>query len=80
MSTLQERLNELLARKFGVPAEALRPDNTLEDVGFDSLAVIELALALQEGFGIPVRDDELSTSDSLARVAALVADKGVAVP
>jgi acyl carrier protein len=80
MSDIQERLAALVTRKFGVPAAAATPDATLEQIGFDSLALIELALSLQEEFGAPVGDDELSSSDRLVDVADLVAGKAVAVP
>jgi acyl carrier protein len=80
MSDIQERLAALVIRKFGAPAGAVTPDVTLEQIGFDSLALIELALSLQEEFGAQVGDDELSSSDRLVDVADLVAGKAVAVP
>lgn len=53
MSTL-ERLQALLQRDFGVPAQALRPEATLEALQIDSLRLIEILFCIEEEFAISV--------------------------
>ena len=54
MSTAK-RLGALLARDFGVAADALRPDATLESLDIDSLRMIEILFCIEEEFGISVQ-------------------------
>ena len=53
MTTL-ERLAALLERDFGIPAERLHPDATLESLDIDSLRMIEILFTVEEEFEIAV--------------------------
>ena len=53
MSTA-ERLGALLQRDFGLPADALHADATLESLDIDSLRMIEILFCIEEEFGISV--------------------------
>ena len=52
--TTAAKLGALLQRDFGVPAEALRPEATLESLDIDSLRMIEILFCIEEEFGISV--------------------------
>jgi acyl carrier protein len=53
MSTA-ERLGTLLQRDFGIAADALRAEATLESLDIDSLRMIEILFCIEEEFGISV--------------------------
>ena len=57
-----ERFEELLRRHlpYLAPDEALEPDLPLRDYGLDSLASVELLLALEKAYGARLEDEELS--------------------
>ena len=56
MTTL-ERLRDLLARDFDIPAEKLVPEATLEDLGIDSLQMIEIVFSVEDEFKLKVEAD-----------------------
>ena len=56
MTTL-ERLRDLLARDFDIQAGKLAPEATLEDLGIDSLQMIEIVFSIEDAFGFKVDAD-----------------------
>ena len=66
---MYEKIKELLIVSFQVPADKVAPEASLEDLEFDSLELVELSLALEERFGVQLRDEELV---ELWRVGAIV--------
>lgn len=49
-------LVQLFSEHFGIAQDTLVPDATLESLGLDSLAVIELLFEIEDKFGIKVPD------------------------
>ncbi|GAB2744561.1 acyl carrier protein [Kitasatospora kifunensis] len=79
MSTLKDRIQDLLSSQFRVPAAKITHDVTLGELSFDSLVLIELSLVLENQFGIEVGDDELSPELTIDDLVALVSAKGALV-
>jgi acyl carrier protein len=51
--------NEVFADSFEIPKEKLVPEaNIFNDLGLDSLDIVDLVVALQKKFGIIIRSDE----------------------
>lgn len=67
MTTL-EKLQKLLAREFGITADALVPAATLESLDIDSLRMIEILFGIEEAFGITVSAEQ---AEIRARVSTL---------
>ena len=57
-----EQLKELLAEQFGVDAGTITMDTTFEeDLGADSLDLVDMSMALEEVFGVEeLTEDEIS--------------------
>ena len=54
-----EKLSELLSEQFGVDVENITMDTTFEnDLGADSVDIVELSMALEEEFGIAEMSEE----------------------
>jgi len=52
-------VNEVFADEFEIDREEIKPEaNIFQDLGLDSLDVVDLIVALQKKFGVKVRDDE----------------------
>ncbi|MEU6934629.1 acyl carrier protein [Streptomyces sp. NPDC046385] len=68
-------LKDILVADLHVREEDVVPTATREEVGLDSLAVVELAAALNERLGIEVQDYELLDAGTLADVARLMAER-----
>ncbi|WOX17072.1 acyl carrier protein [Streptomyces sp. N50] len=58
MSAVYDHLVTTLSGKFEVPAATVRPDISYDELGLDSLAVMELFLTLQEEWAVPLEDSE----------------------
>ncbi len=55
-----ERLRALVAEQFSVSEDAIDMDTSFaDDLGADSLDVVELTMAIEEEFDIPETDEEM---------------------
>jgi acyl carrier protein len=56
---LETRIKEIIADQLGVEIEKLREDaNFVQDLGADSLDVVELVMAFEEEFCIEIPDED----------------------
>ena len=53
-----EKLTTLLAEQFGVEADSITMDTSFEDLGADSLDIVELTMAVEEEFGLENMDED----------------------
>ena len=54
-----KRLKEIIAEQFSVSEDSVTMDTSfVDDLGADSLDVVELTMALEEEFDLPEADDE----------------------
>ena len=66
-----ERLRALIAEQFSVSENSVTMDTSfMDDLGADSLDVVELTMAIEEEFNIPEVDEE--TVNSLITVGDVV--------
>ena len=56
---LEQRVREIIADQLGVEVDKLNPEaKFVEDLGADSLDVVELIMAFEEEFGIEIPDED----------------------
>ncbi|MGW1496590.1 acyl carrier protein [Streptomyces sp. NPDC002402] len=60
---------------MGIDADKVSEDKSLDDLGLDSLARLELVQLLEEEFQIEISDDEASTATTIADITRLLASK-----
>ena len=65
-------VTRVLTETRGDPAAAIRPEARLEDLGIDSLASIQMVVALEEALGFAVRDQDRSGMLDVETVADLI--------
>ena len=54
-----ERVKELIAEQLGLQPDDIRPEcSFVDDLGADSLDLVELLMAFSDEFGIDIDDDE----------------------
>jgi acyl carrier protein len=58
----RERLQHILETDYDLPPEKLAPDASLEDLGIDSLGVMELLFKVEDEFKIRVPTFQVSLS------------------
>ena len=58
MSDTAERVKKIVVEHLGVEEEKVTPDASfIDDLGADSLDIVELVMAFEEEFGIEIPDD-----------------------
>lgn len=56
---LEERICELIVEQLGVSREEIVPEASfIDDLGADSLDIVELVMAMEETFDIEIPDDD----------------------
>lgn len=58
-----------------VPKERLKPDDAISSLSTDSLALIELAVELQEDLDVIITQEEFAQLTTLGDLAALLRDR-----
>ena len=57
--TIEERVKAIIVDKLGVPVEKLIPQaHLVDDLGADSLDMVEIMIALEEEFELEMTDEE----------------------
>lgn len=70
---LRDRLREIVANQLGVDQDEVVPEaRILDDLGADSLDVVELVMALEESFDIIVPDEDVESLTTVADVETYV--------
>src|SRR5262245_42369108 len=79
-NTIQQRVNDILAEQLGVETNVLTPEaNLVDDLGADSLDVVELVMALEEEFGVEIPDEEVENIRTIRDVVEYIARHAAAV-
>ena len=59
MSTVEERVKQIVVEQLGVKDDEVSPDSSfVDDLGADSLDTVELVMALEEEFNCEIPDEE----------------------
>jgi acyl carrier protein len=59
MSNVAEKVRSIIVEQLGVEADEVTPEASFtEDLGADSLDIVELVMAFEEEFGIEIPDED----------------------
>ena len=71
MSSLASRVQTIVGIQLGVEIASFGSElNLLDDLGADSLDVVELVMAIEEEFGIEVPDEDVENIRTLGDIVA----------
>ncbi|MGW7199389.1 acyl carrier protein [Streptomyces chryseus] len=68
-------LTRILTDDLKLPADRLTDDASLDDAGFDSLAVVELSVLLADRWGIDISDSDIKDAATLGQLDLLITTK-----
>lgn len=70
------KVREIVASQLGVEESEVTPEaSILDDLGADSLDVVELVMALEEEFDLEVPDEDVETLRTIGDVARYIAER-----
>ena len=52
-----DRIKAIIAEKLKIDTSAIRPESTLQDLGADSLDMVEIIMKIEEDFNIEINDE-----------------------
>ena len=59
MSDVQDRVIKVVCEQLGVESDTVKPESSfIDDLGADSLDIVELVMAFEEEFGSEISDSE----------------------
>ena len=71
MSAVADKVKDIIVEQLGVDEEEVTPDASfVDDLGADSLDVVELVMAFEEEFGVEIPDDD---AEKITRVREAIA-------
>lgn len=79
MATVQPKVKEVIVEQLGVDPERVKPEASfIDDLGADSLDIVELVMAMEEEFGIEIPDEDAEKLKTVGDVASYLNAKGKA--
>ena len=70
-----EKLKEIIVDQLGVDVDSITADTALEDLGADSLDLVELVMTLEDEFNIQIEDDAKDSLKTVGDVLDYIASK-----
>ncbi len=68
-----EKVRDLVAEQLGISKDSIKPEsNILEDLGADSLDVIEMLMTLEDEYGITIPDEKINQVKTISEIVALI--------
>lgn len=75
-STPRTRMIKVISEHLGVEPDRVTDDaNFIDDLGADSLDIVELTMAMEEEFNVEVPDDEMERLNTVAEAISLIESK-----
>ncbi len=73
---LEDRVSAIIVEQLGVTKEELAPQASfIDDLGADSLDIVELVMAMEEEFDIEIPDDDAEKIQTIQDVISYVKHK-----
>jgi acyl carrier protein len=76
MANLEERVADIIVEQLGATKEEIVPEASfIDDLGADSLDIVELVMAMEETFDIEIPDDDAEKIQTIGDAVAYLKEK-----
>lgn len=74
--TISPELAQIIEEASGLEAEALTPEAKISELGINSLAMIEIAVRIEDAFGVRLDDETVFRTSTVGELAELIETPG----
>ncbi len=73
---VEDKIREIIVEQLGVAAEEVVPEASfIDDLGADSLDIVELVMAIEEEFGLEIPDEDAERMQSIGDAISYVEER-----
>ena len=72
---LEDRIAELIVEQLGVSREVVPEASFIDDLGADSLHIVELVMAMEEEFNVEIPDDDAEKIQTISDAVCYLKEK-----
>ncbi len=69
------KIVDIVAGKLDIDKKTITADSTFQDLGADSLDLLEIIMRLEEQFGIEINDEEAEKMTKMGEVVAYINER-----
>lgn len=69
---IRNKVIDIVATKLGIDKERVAKSNSFEDLGADSLDMVEIVMKFEEVFSIEINDEDAEKLDGLEQVVTYI--------
>ena len=79
MTTVEPKIKKIIEEQLGVEGERIKPEASfIDDLGADSLDIVELVMAMEEEFDLEIPDEDAEKLRTVSDVTKYLQGKGKA--
>jgi acyl carrier protein len=76
MAALEDRVTEIIVDQLGISAEEVVPEASfIDDLGADSLDIVELVMAMEEEFNVEIPDEDAERIQTIGDAISYLREK-----
>ncbi|MCH2533376.1 MAG: acyl carrier protein [Bdellovibrionales bacterium] len=76
---MQDKITKIIEEQLGVESDRIKPEASfIDDLGADSLDIVELVMAMEEEFEIEIPDEDAEGLKTVQDVMSYLQNKGKA--
>jgi len=73
---VEDKIREIIIEQLGVAAEEVVPEASfIDDLGADSLDIVELVMAIEEEYGLEIPDEDAERMQNIGDVISYVEER-----
>jgi len=73
MANIEEQVKKIISEQLGVGIDEIKPNSSfIDDLGADSLDIVELVMAMEEAFGTDIPDEDAEKIQTVKDAVAYI--------